>query len=233
MSGEALTRYKLLDDVRGEVLGVMPRLVHDFCEGAEMVDADDATREIERLEAQVKEVERELLVKEGDNRSARSEQARLQGWVTSLDEQLKAAKDLVWQRDQLGARVRELENERDRLREQYNKVLGAIDEGLVEDDATLAAASITEMHATINRLRDENTDLQHRVTRYDAEMYELVRLRGLIGVIEKGLLEIASDCEEVSRNAVVEKGERRAWLAMKHKADALTTLLRERQEKEL
>ena len=84
----------------------------------------------------------------------------------------------------LQARFAQVEQERDRLREQYNKVLGAIDEGLVEDDATLAAASVTEMRATINRLRDENTDLQHRVTRYDAEMRELVRLRGLIRALE-------------------------------------------------
>ena len=48
-----LTRYKLLDDVRGEVMGVMPRLVHDFCNGHEMVDADAAQREIERLEGEL------------------------------------------------------------------------------------------------------------------------------------------------------------------------------------
>ena len=61
MNNKALTRYKLLDDVRGEVMGVMPRLVHDFCEGYEMVDADNATREIERLEARVKEVEASMV----------------------------------------------------------------------------------------------------------------------------------------------------------------------------
>ena len=49
--------------------------------------------------------------------------------------------------------------EMDRLREQYNKVLGAIDEGLVEDDATLAAASVTEMHAKVEWLQDRVEEL--------------------------------------------------------------------------
>ena len=62
MSDKMLTRYKLLNDVHGEVLGVMPRLVHDFCEGYEMVDADDATREIAHRDSEIKRLERERVV---------------------------------------------------------------------------------------------------------------------------------------------------------------------------
>ena len=215
MNNKALTRYKLLDDVRGEVIGVTPRLVHDFCEGYEvvdadaayreigqlyydMVDADDAAREIARLKVAAYMPGSEVTWEEsskmyaGDNKMLKEQVKRLearymeiihdyertiecleghastlQARVRDIEEVLAAEKREVahveHERDrlrlQLGQReidhMKELLVEHDklvdydRLREQYNKVLGAIDEGLVEDDATLAAASVTEMHAKI------------------------------------------------------------------------------------
>ena len=128
---------------------------------------------------------------------------------------------------QAEAQERADQQEQDRLHEQYNKVLGAIDEGLVEDDATLAAASVTEMHATINRLRDENTDLQHRVTRYDAEMRELVRLRGLIGALPLRTEDQIQRLRErmmTGRDSFAFEGGYGEELS-----NALATLLRERQ----
>ena len=78
MSDKMLTRYKLLDDVHGEVLGVMPRLVHDFCEGYEMVDADDAAREIGQLYNEVRRLEsnRDGLVIEIERLEARLAQVQ-------------------------------------------------------------------------------------------------------------------------------------------------------------
>ena len=100
MNNKALTRYKLLDDVRGEVIGVTPRLVHDFCEGYEVVDADDAAREIERLEGE--------LVVERNNRRILNEVACTLGEHHTMTP-VEAAKGLVLQREHLGARVWELE----------------------------------------------------------------------------------------------------------------------------
>ena len=81
MSDKALTRFDL--DAYGA------RVYRD---SGKFVQADDAAHEIKRLEARLEETERELLLKEGDNRSARSEQSRLQGWVRDLEGQLKHVK---------------------------------------------------------------------------------------------------------------------------------------------
>ena len=68
MSDKVLTRYKLLDDVRGEVIGVTPRLVHDFCEGYEMVDADAAQREIAKRDILIRNLRNALVSLEKEAR---------------------------------------------------------------------------------------------------------------------------------------------------------------------
>ena len=138
MSDEALKRYTVIGTY-SYASGEVRSSVAEKADGVYVL-ADAAAREIARLEGE--------LVVERNNGRILNEVARALGEHHTMTP-VEAAKDLVWQREQLGARVRELEQERDLLREQYNKVLGAIDEGLVEDDATLAAASVTEMHAKI------------------------------------------------------------------------------------
>mgnify|MGYP001608896277 CR=1 FL=1 len=114
MSDKALTRYKLLDDVRGEVMGVMPRLVHDFCEGYEMVDADDATHEIERLDARVRELE------QAEARLNTQLSSYLREAVEAVEVTGSTWKKAYWTKvdmlDLTGKLAAEFEQERDRLR---------------------------------------------------------------------------------------------------------------------
>ena len=101
MSDKALTRFDL--DAYGA------RVYRD---SGKFVQADDAAHEIKRLEARLEETERELLLKEGDNRSARSEQSRLQARVLEVEivrDQLSQALSV---RDH---QYKVIEQERDRL----------------------------------------------------------------------------------------------------------------------
>ena len=123
MSGKALTRYRLAP-------AGLDVPVKDVT--GEWVKAEDSDREIKQLEEALRQTARVLEL---------GQQVAKEGLAL-----LRA------DRDRRQAKLAQVEQERDHLREQYTKVLVAIDEGLVEDDADLAAASVTEMHATINHL---------------------------------------------------------------------------------
>ena len=209
MSGEALTRY-IVGDKHSLV-----HLGHYLCNRTgyevEVVLADDADREIERLEEDKAWLveDRKRVYESLEQRMA--ERDTLEAQVRELEQAFKSAEEQVKLTSKYVGLVgnffsigqsefmqrsihTQLEQERDRLREQYNKVLGAIDEGLVEDDATLAAASVTEMHATISSLR------------------------GLIGALPKlEPFQVAGLCSDLQRY----------W--GKQTTDPLAALLRERQ----
>lgn len=145
--------------------------------------------------------------------------------------------------------------ERDRLREQYNKVLVAIDEGLVEDDADLAAASVVEMQATITRLHEvvgdsseylcEKCNCVHpsmgtsllqpcpncgnMMLPSSRNVREISRLRGLIGALplSGSVIGVIMKHGDPHWDVVGKNVLMRCW--SQTTADALAALLREKQ----
>ena len=229
MSDKALTRYKLLDDVRGEVIGATPRLVHDFCEGYEMVDADNAAREIAVRDNRIGASE-PLIVEQYRVDAASAEREIV--WLEAENKKLFEVRDLHWKRiAELEARLEEAERElllkegdnRSARSEQSRLQARVLEVETVRDQLSQALSVRDHQYKVIeqerDRLRAELIAWKHSAKSQDALDDENERLRGLIGA-----LPLLTD-DDIRG---IELG--RHFSTLWH--SALATLLRERQEME-
>ena len=208
MSDKALTRYKLLDDVRGEVIGATPRLVHDFCEGYEMVDADNAAREIAVRDNRIGASE-PLIVEQYRVDAASAEREIV--WLEAENKKLFEVRDLHWKRiAELEARLEEAERE---------LLLKEGDNRSARSEQSRLQARVLEVETVRDQLSQALSVRDHQ---YKVIEQERDRLRQRLGDLEAG-----KECVHLDEyQAVKEDNDRlRAELiAWKHSAKSQDAL---------